>query len=218
MLVIDDNGEGSLTICPSGSDLINGTNNCKTMTGQDGIAYIDLLNNKWRLAMAQTQTGSSASTGLVRLSVRDALFPASNFAVLNLSQSRPKLLFDDTTSECAAFPLTLPADYHGSAVLYFVFSAASGVGGTAAFDVSLWATNPGASANTQVDDYDTANTCTATAPGTAGYRSSLTCPLTQADSAAVKGLLNLRVCRNVASDSVTGDLEILNEMLFTYAK
>ena len=219
MLVIDDTGGGQLTICPAGADVMNSVNACKTMRGQDSVAYLDLLGNKWRLVMAQVQAeGSVATTGRLRLSVRDALFPASNFAVLDLSEPRPKLLFDDGTSECASFPFLMPSDYGGSPVVYLVFSAVSGTAGTAAFDMSLWADNPGATADVQTESYATGNTCTQAAHGTAGRRSSLTCPLTNADSVTALALVNLKVCRNVATDTMTGDLEILNEMVLTYAR
>lgn len=141
-----------------------------------------------------------------------AEFPASNFPALGIDgQSRPYLAFDTTTAETCYWTFVAPQGLTGALTAIVTYRAASATSGTAAFSVALECITDGDSTDTDAgSSFDTANSpSTVTVPGTAGYIDQYSVTLTNADSIAAGDYCRLSLARNVASDSASGDLQVL---------
>lgn len=138
-----------------------------------------------------------------------AEFPATNFPQLLLSNRRPALAFDATTSETAYWTLVVPQGWTGTIIAVISYAMASATTGGVAFDVSLEAISSGDATDTDAAaSFDTVNTGTdAAVPGTAGYMEQISITLTNNDSSAAADYLRLALARNVAdaADTATGD-------------
>ena len=142
------------------------------------------------------------------LSIPPQGFDGTNPAGLEYTNSVPKLLFDDTTSELVYWVFRLPSDFSSAPVLKVQYSAASATSGTFGVSVSIMAVTDGDSADVDTESYDTANSPTAvTVPGTAGHLDEISATLTNADSMAANDLVFIRLARNIA-DTATGDIEV----------
>lgn len=156
--------------------------------------------------------------GYIHLPVIGAHQPSTNMAIIDRSENHEKLLFDDTTAECAWWNFRMPPDYTSGLTAKIPFSAASATSGTFIFGVYVMAVTPGDSADNNTDSYASVNTSAGTTvPGTAGYLGEISVTLTNADSLAAGDEARIKVCRDV-SDTATGDAEILNEVMIEYAK
>lgn len=138
-----------------------------------------------------------------------AEFPTSNFPALGLSNRRPVLGFDATTSETAYWTFVAPQGITGTWTAVLSYAMASATSGGVAFDVALEAIGSGDATDTDAaTSFDTVNTGTdAAVPGTAGYMEQISITLTNADSIAAGDLVRVSVARAVAnaSDTATGD-------------
>lgn len=77
------------------------------------------------------------------------------------------------------------------------------------------------SADVNTSSYDTTNVCTdATVPGTVGYLDSISCTLTNADSLAAGDAVKIHMERQTghATDTTSGDMEIINAVEFRYSQ
>ena len=157
--------------------------------------------------------GGSGAPWFMQFKPYDNEPPATNYATLDLRNNRPTLDFDDTTQEAAVFSGVLPAGYAGGGVTVTIFcSLTSAVSGTIGWDVAFERTQ----ANTDdidSDSFATAKTVTAvTVPGTSGQVLEMSVNLangTEMDSLAAGEMFRLRVRRDVASDTASGDAELL---------
>lgn len=143
--------------------------------------------------------------------------PTSNPATIDTRNSRPCLDFDPTTQEIAIFSAALPADYGGGGLtVSLYFAATSATSGTGGWDVSIERIDA-SSLDIDSDSFATAQTVTAaTVPGTSGQilKSSVNIASgSDMDSLAAGELFRLRIRRDVANDTATGDLELLGVMM-----
>jgi hypothetical protein len=126
--------------------------------------------------------------------------PASNYASLDTRNSHPVLDFDTTTQEATCFHGVLPNDYAGGGIT-----------------VSIWCAIDASSLDIDADSFATAQTITAaTVPGTSGQvlkQSVNIADGTDMDSLAAGELFRIRIRRDVANDTATGDAELLRVMM-----
>lgn len=142
-----------------------------------------------------------------------AEFPATNFPAFLLSNRRPVLAFDASTSETAYWTFVAPQGITGTWTAVISYAMASATSGGVAFDVALEALTTGDATDTDAaTSFDTANTGTdAGVPGTAGYMEQISVTLTNADSITAGDLVRVSLARAVAngSDTATGDAYVL---------
>ena len=138
-----------------------------------------------------------------------AEFPATNYPLLTLSNRRPVLGFDTTTSETAYWTFVAPQGWTGTVTAVLSYAMATATSGGVAFDVAIEAITSGDALDTDAaTGFDTVNAGNdATVPGTAGYMEQLSITLTNADSITAGDLVRLSVARDVAdaADTATGD-------------
>ena len=138
-----------------------------------------------------------------------AHYPATNFPALLLSNRRPVLAFDTTTSETAYWTFVAPQGVTGTWTAVISYAMASATSGGVAFDVAVEAISSGDALDTDASTgFDTVNGGNDSAvPGTAGYMEQLSITLTNADSIAAADLVRISVARDVAdaADTATGD-------------
>lgn len=138
-----------------------------------------------------------------------AEFPSGNFPQLTISNRRPVLAFDASTSETAYWTFVAPQSISGTWTAVISYAMASATTGGVAFDVALEAITSGDATDTDATtSFDTVNTGTdAAVPGTAGYMEQISITLTNADSIAAGDLVRISVARAVANaaDTATGD-------------
>lgn len=138
-----------------------------------------------------------------------AEFPATNFPALLLSNRRPVLAFDASTSETAYWTFVAPQGLTSGYTAVVSYAMASATSGGVAFDVALEALTTGDATDTDATtSFATVNTGTdAGVPGTAGYMEQISVTLTNDDSIAAGDLVRVSLARAVAngSDTATGD-------------
>ncbi len=138
-----------------------------------------------------------------------AHYPAANFPALLLSNRRPVLAFDASTSETAYWTFVAPQGITGTLTAVISYAMASATTGGVAFDVALEAISSGDALDTDATtSFDTVNGGNVSAvPGTAGYMEQISITLTNADSIAAADLVRVSVARDVAdaADTATGD-------------
>lgn len=143
-----------------------------------------------------------------------AHYPATNFPALLLSNRRPVLAFDASTSETAYWTFVAPQGITGTLTAVISYAMASATTGGVAFDVALEAISSGDALDTDATtSFDSVNTGTdAAVPGTAGYMEQISITLTNADSIAAADLVRVSVARAVANgaDTATGDCYALS--------
>lgn len=139
--------------------------------------------------------------------------PATNYATLNVRNQHPMLEFDTTTQETAVWTAIMPRNYAGGNITVSVKWAAVATTGTVGWDVTFERIAD-AGQDIDADGFATAQTITAaTVDGTSGNTktTSVTCTAgsTGTDSVAAGDLFRLRVRRDVANDTATGDAQIV---------
>lgn len=118
-----------------------------------------------------------------------------------------KLLFDANTAEAAIWQFRMPVNFASALTAKILNSMASATSGTVAYDISIMANADGENINTV--SFDTVNSTTAiTVPGTAGFQDSISTALTSNDSVAAGEMCIVKLARDVALDSATGDAEV----------
>lgn len=173
------------------------------------VAY-NATNDEFELV---AQTGGNPVKDLATFKPADNEPPASNFATLDTRNSRPCLDFDTTTQEEAIFFGRMPRYYaSGNIIVEVLWAAATATTGTIGWDVTFERIEVG-TLDLDSDGWATAQTITAaTVPGTSGVtaRTSVTITAGAAgtDSIAAGDFFRLRVRRDVANDTATGDAEL----------
>lgn len=147
------------------------------------------------------------------LTPEGAHYPATNFPALLLSNRRPVLAFDASTSETAYWTFVAPQGITGTLTAVISYAMASATTGGVAFAVALEAISSGDALDTDAaTSFDSVNTGTdAAVPGTAGYMEQISITLTNADSIAAGDLVRVSVARAVANgaDTATGDCYLI---------
>lgn len=202
-----DSGVGTCDVARAGSDTLNGLAGSISLTRQWDSTTVRLYDagspGNWHVTTAKAQLGYH------QLSVQGAKLPSTNAAVIDQSESRPKLVFDASVSWCASWTFQLNPDYGTLPVLRFSYAMASATTGSFSMGWSVWKTTSGEAADGQTESYDTVNTCTDSAvPGTAGRIEHVACSLTNADSMVANDVVTLRGCRDIA-DTATGNAEVM---------
>ena len=139
--------------------------------------------------------------------------PPSNPATFNVRNGTPVLEFDTTTQEATVFVGVLPTGYAGGGLKVTVhWAAATATSGTIGWDAAIERIGVG-SQDLDADGFATAQTITAaTVPGTSGHVATSNVTLTdgaQIDSLAAGEAFRLRIRRDVANDTATGDAQLL---------
>ena len=80
-----------------------------------------------------------------------------------------QLCFDASTEEWCTWQFRMPADYASAPVAKVQYKMASATTGGVTWDVRVSATSDGDSQDVDAQDFGSANTGSATVPGTAGY-------------------------------------------------
>ena len=138
--------------------------------------------------------------------------PAANYATLDLRNGHPVLDFDDTTQETAIFSGRMPQHYAGGNIVVKInCTLTSATTGTIGWDVTIERDADGGD-DMDADSWATAKTVTAvTVPGTSGVKKELSVTLTagatDTDSLAAGDDFRVRIRRDVANDTATGDGE-----------
>jgi hypothetical protein len=139
--------------------------------------------------------------------------PAANYATLDTRNGHLVLDFDDTTQETAIFTGVLPRHYAaGGITVYLHWAATSATTGTVGWDVSFERIGAG-SQDLDADGFAGAQTVTAaTVDATSGNVKITNVAVTNGanlDSIAVGEAFRVRIRRDVANDTATGDAELL---------
>lgn len=139
--------------------------------------------------------------------------PATNYATVDTRNGHVVLDFDTTTQESAIFSGVLPPTYSGGGVTVSVYCAlTSATTGTVGWDVAFERIDA-SSLDIDADSFATAQTITATTvPGTSGQVLKMSVNVANGaamDSLAAGEAFRLRIRRDVANDSATGDAELL---------
>jgi len=151
------------------------------------------------------------ATGTIILPVGGAYVDSTAPPGLGFSQSRAKLLFDDTTPEIVRWVFRMPADYASGPVAKIQYSMASATSNDVEFEVSVMAVSDGDAQDLDADSFDTVNSGSATVPGTAGYLDEISITLTNADSVAAGDWVCVKLARDAddgTNDTATGDAEV----------
>lgn len=139
--------------------------------------------------------------------------PASNYATLDTRNGHPVLDFDASTNETAIFTGIMPQHYAGGGVdviLHIALSSATS--GDTDWDVA-WELIGVGDQDIDSDGFAAVNsTDNTTVPGTSGHVQQITVAFTDGadmDSVLVGDPFRISVTRDAASDTATGDAELL---------
>lgn len=135
--------------------------------------------------------------------------PTTNYATFDLRNNHPVLDFDTTTQETAVFTGVLPQHYDGGGITAIAHAAAtSATTGTIGFGFSI--ERIGAVLDIDADSFDTESLATpVTVSGTSGIPVAISVAIANLDSLAVGEPFRLRVRRDVANDTASGDAELM---------
>lgn len=211
-LAIVDAGIGTLTITTTGGELINGTTTPLLVTGQNSLVTIHLFGSSWYAVTTSAFPVLPTLYGFQQLMPNSVKFLASNPAVLDNSETNSRLLFDDTTSQCAVWQLVNPPDYGSAPTFTYIYSMVSAVTGNLGMNISVMYQGAAATVDVNTESFDTANACDSVPvpTTTAGKIKTVTCALTTNDSLAAGGYMKIKACRNTSvSGDATGSAEIL---------
>jgi hypothetical protein len=143
-----------------------------------------------------------------------ATFPSSNYPQFVMRNAHPCLAFDTTTQETAYFEGYMPANYSGgNLTVICVWDAATATSGTIGWGVT-WEAEVVSTLDVDADSFATEQIITAqTVNATSGIRSSTsavcTAGSTGTDSVAAGDPFRLRIRRDVANDTATGDANLI---------
>jgi len=155
----------------------------------------------------------ASGDSLLILTTQSNVPPTSNFASVDTRNNHLVLDFDDTTNESAVFPALMPRAYGGGGLtVYIHYAMTSAVSGDIDWDVAFERIGD------QQQDIDSdsfaavQSTDNTTVPGTSGNVDIITVTFTdgaQMDSIAVGEAFRLKITRDAAADTATGDAELL---------
>lgn len=166
-----------------------------------------------RVSMIQSSAGIKKHRWTLQFGPLQNEPPASNYATLDTRNNRPVLDFDDTTEEESVWTLALPEAYEGGGITVDIWCAlTSATSGTVGWKVAIERIDA-SSLDIDSDSFASANTVTAvTVPGTSGQVLKMSVDISDGanmDSVAAGELFRIKVSRDVASDTATGDAELL---------
>jgi hypothetical protein len=216
---------GALTLTHNSSTLILPTGANITTAAGDTACFISEGADVVRCVSYQRASGAALAGGgggsgnawNLQWSPFHNEAPSSNYATLDTRNGHPCLDFDTTTQETAIFSGALPADYSGAGVTVHLWcSLTSATSGTVGWDVAFERMDA-SSLDIDADSFGSATTVTATTvPGTSGQFLKMSVNVSNGanmDSLAAGEMFRLRLRRDVANDTATGDAELLRVML-----
>lgn len=140
--------------------------------------------------------------------------PSTNYATLSTRNSEPVLQFDTTTQEGAVFGGVMPYGYAGGSIRVTIWaSLQSATSGTLGWLLAFEALS---AQDTDADGFASDQTAAAaTVPATSGQPMThqVTFSQAQADALAAGEAFRLRVRRDVANDTATGDAELIRVLV-----
>lgn len=140
----------------------------------------------------------------------DAEFPTTNYPQFVTRNAHVALAFDTTTQETAYFKFIIPQNYAGGGLTLLLWSmAASATSGTIGFGVSIERMNTDLDADSFASEQGLA--AAVTVSGTSGITSSQPVACSSGanmDSAVAGEMIRIRVRRDVANDTATGDAQL----------
>jgi hypothetical protein len=124
-----------------------------------------------------------------------------------------KILFATDSTEEIIFQFELPENYASAPVLKLKYAMASANSGTVELEAKVAAYTDGE--NIDSASFDTLNSSGGiTVPGTAGFRDTITIPLTNNDSMNAEETILLHIQRDHdGSDTAAGDFELIGAVL-----
>jgi hypothetical protein len=180
------------------------------------VTWLTLGTNLTITGTTLDATGGGGGSGKPFIAFRpyDNEPPTSNYATLDTRNGHPCLDFDTTTQEAAYFSSVMPTGYAGGNLIVTVYvSLTSATSGTVGFDAAFERIDA-STLDIDADSFATAQTITATTvPGTSGQLLALSVTVTAGaatDSIAASEMFRLRLRRDVANDTATGDAEVLS--------
>lgn len=139
--------------------------------------------------------------------------PSSNYATLDLRNSHPCLDFDASTNESAVFSAVMPQSYAATTgvTVYLHYAMTSATSGDVDWDVSFERIGD-QQLDIDADSFAAVNSVdNTTVPGTSGNVDIVSVAFTDGadmDSVAAGEGFRLKVTRDAASDTATGDAEL----------
>ena len=138
--------------------------------------------------------------------------PTSNFATFDTRNTHLVLDYDDTTNEDGVFEGVMPQTYGGGGItVYLHYAMTSATSGDVDLDVAFERIGDGQQ-DIDSDGFAAAQSVdNTTVPGTSGNVDIVSVAFTdgaQMDSIAVGESFRMKVTRDAASDTATGDLEL----------
>lgn len=138
--------------------------------------------------------------------------PTANYATLDTRNNHPVLDFDDTTGEAAVFTGVLSSFYGGAGLTVSVaYSATTATSGTIGFTVEIERVGD-SQQDVDADGFAAVQTITAvTVPSTSGHVDVVSVNISNGanmDSLAAGEQYRIRIKRDVANDTATGDAEV----------
>lgn len=139
--------------------------------------------------------------------------PSSNFATLDLRNYHPTLDFDASTNESAVFSAIMPQHYSGGGVtVYLHYAMTSATSGDIDWDVAFERIGD-QQQDIDSDGFAAVNSVdNTTVPATSGLVDVVSIAFTDGadmDSVAAGELFRIKITRDAASDTATGDAELL---------
>lgn len=139
--------------------------------------------------------------------------PASNYATLDIRNQTPVLDFDDSTNESAVFSGVMPRAYAGGGLtVYLHYAMSSATSGDVDWDVAFERIGD-AQQDIDSDSFAAVNSVdNTTVPGTSGHVDIVSVAFTNGadmDSVAVGEKFRIKVTRDAASDTASGDAELV---------
>lgn len=140
--------------------------------------------------------------------------PSANYATLDTRNLHPVLDFDDTTNEYAIFTAIMPQHYAGTTgvTVYLHYAMTSATSGDVDWDVEFELIGD-QDLDIDSDSFAAANSVdNTTVPATSGLVDVVSIAFTDGadmDSVTPGDLFRLRVSRDAASDTASGDAELV---------
>ena len=140
--------------------------------------------------------------------------PSSNYATLDHRNQHPVLDFNDTTNESAVFSGVMPQNYAGTTgvTVYLHFAMSTAESGDVDWDVAFELIGD-QDQDIDSDSFQTVNSVdNTTVPGTSGLVDIVSVPFTDGtdmDSVEAGDGFRIKITRDAASDTASGDAELL---------